>query len=362
MRKTTIRLVDGRELVFYDEDDSAERGAFDARDLPEPVVTAEMRHDPILDEWVVIASHRQTRTFLPPAGSCPLCPTSAETATEIPANTYDIVVFENRFPSLVRTAADLDGSVGPLVERRPARGRCEVVVFTSNHDGSFSGLSLERVRSVVDVWADRTAVLSAMPGIEQVFPFENCGIEIGVTLTHPHGQIYAYPFVTPKTDRMLASARRFRDETGGNLFDAVLTAERRIGDRIVDANDTWTAFVPPAARWPVEVHLYPHRQVPDLTHLTGTERDDFSRLYRSILQRLDALYDAPLPYVAGWHQAPVHRDRDVAYLHLEVFSVKRAPDKLKYLAGSESGMAVWINDATPERIAEQLRGVSDRPR
>jgi UDPglucose--hexose-1-phosphate uridylyltransferase len=237
-----------------------------------------------------------------------------------------------------------------------------VVVFTSNHDGSFSGLSLERVRSVVDVWADRTAVLSAMPGIEQVFPFENCGIEIGVTLTHPHGQIYAYPFVTPKTDRMLASARRFRDETGGNLFDAVLTAERRIGDRIVDANDTWTAFVPPAARWPVEVHLYPHRQVPDLTHLTGTERDDFSRLYRSILQRLDALYDAPLPYVAGWHQAPVHRDRDVAYLHLEVFSVKRAPDKLKYLAGSESGMAVWINDATPERIAEQLRGVSDRPR
>jgi UDPglucose--hexose-1-phosphate uridylyltransferase len=194
-----------------------------------------------------------------------------------------------------------------------------------------------------------------MSGIEQVFPFENCGIEIGVTLTHPHGQIYAYPFVTPKTARMLRSARRYQTETGRNLFAEVLATERRLGERVIAGNENWTAFVPSAARWPVDIHIYPHRRVPDLPELSDTERGDFAELYQSVLRKLDALYDRRLPYIAGWHQGPVNRDRDLAYLHLELFSVQRAADKLKYLAGSESGLAVWINDATPERIAQMLR-------
>lgn len=358
MKKTTTKMADGRELIYYDEDESVVRDDVDERDLPHLEVTSEIRHDPLLDEWVVIASHRQTRTFLPPTSQCPLCATTADNATEIPASDYDLVAFENRFPSLALDSLDIDPSVSvdsDLVERRPARGRCEVVVFTSNHEQSFSELPLRRVRSVIDVWADRTAALSEMPGIEQVFPFENCGVEIGVTLSHPHGQIYAYPFVTPKTNRMLRSARRHQDETGRNLFADVLAAERRLGVRVVDENRNWTAFVPSAARWPVDVHLYPHRQMPDLTHLTDEERDDFSSLYLSILKRLDALYDRRLPYIAGWHQAPVNRDHDLAYLHLEVFSVQRAADKMKFLAGSESGMSVWINDSTPEQIAQMLR-------
>lgn len=358
MKKTTAKLADGRELIYYDEDESVIRNVVDERDLPELYVTSEIRHDPILDEWVVIASQRQTRTFMPPTSQCPLCVTTGDNATEIPSASYDVVAFENRFPSLATDALDVDPAVkvdSNLVERRPARGRCEVVVFTSDHDQSFSELPVKRVRTVVDVWADRTAALSAMPGVEQVFPFENCGLEIGVTLSHPHGQIYAYPFVTPNTNRMLRSARRHRDETGRNLFADVLAAERRIGDRVVEENDNWTAFVPSAARWPVEVHLYPHQQMPDLTHLIDEERDDFSSIYLSTLKRLDALYDHRLPYIAGWHQAPVNRDRDLAYLHLEILSVQRATDKLKYLAGSESGMAVWINDAAPELIAEMLR-------
>ncbi len=360
MKKTPTKMADGRELIYYDEDESVVRSAVDQRELPELHVTSEMRFDPILGEWVVMASHRQARTFLPPTNRCPLCSTTPDNPSEIPAAEYDVVVFENRFPSLALGALDVeDTSVvdTDLVPIRPARGRCEVVVFTNNHDQAFSELPIERVRTVIDVWADRTRDLSAMPGIEQVFPFENCGIEIGVTLRHPHGQIYAYPFVTPKTERMLRNARLHRESTGRNLFADVLAAERRIGERIVAANDTWTAFVPPAARWPVDVHIYPHRRMPDLTELTETERDDFAGLYLDVLQRLDALYDQPLPYIAGWHQAPVSRDRDLAYLHMEVFSIKRDADKLKYLAGSESGMAVWINDATPEQIAQKLREV-----
>lgn len=358
MKKTPVKMADGRELIYYDEDESVLREIADLRDLPELQVTSEIRHDPILDEWVVVASHRQTRTFLPPANLCPLCATNEEHATEIPAPDYDVVVFENRFPSLALTALEVDPSVPvdpDLVERRPARGRCEVVVFTSDHDRSFSQLPVERVRTVLDVWADRTAALSAMPGIEQVFPFENCGVEIGVTLSHPHGQIYSYPFVAPKTNRMLRSARLHQEKTGRNLFTDVLAAERRLGSRVVAANENWTAFVPSAARWPIDLHLYPHRQMADMTQLNDAERDDFAELYLGILKKLDALYGKPLPYIAGWHQAPVNQDRDLAYLHLELFSVQRAADKLKYLAGSESGMAVWINDATPEQIANMLR-------
>jgi UDPglucose--hexose-1-phosphate uridylyltransferase len=294
----------------------------------------------MLDEWVVMASHRQCRTFLPPADACPLCPSRDGKQTEIPSDDYDVVVFENRFPSL-------SGHTG---------GRCEVVCFSSDHDASFATLSADRARLVVDAWADRTAALSALPGVEQVFCFENRGEEIGVTLSHPHGQIYAYPFVTPHTRQMLTTARRHAEAGAANLFAGVLAAERR-AERVVVSSAHWTAFVPAAARWPVEVHLFPHRQVPDIPALTDAERDDFVRVYLDVLQRFDALYAAPLPYIAAWHQAPVGADRDLGYLHLQLFSIRRAADKLKFLAGSESAMGAFITDVLPEDVAARLREV-----
>jgi UDPglucose--hexose-1-phosphate uridylyltransferase len=187
--------------------------------------------------------------------------------------------------------------------------------------------------------------------------FENRGVEVGVTLHHPHGQIYGYPFVTPKTSRMLEVAAAYRAEHGSAVLGDVLAAERAAGTRIVASSDHWTAFVPSAARWPVEVHVVPHRQVPDLPALSDVERDDFATIYLEVLRRLDGLYNRPLPYIAAWHQAPVRTGRDLAWLHLEVFSVLRTADKLKYLAGSESGMAVWINDTAPEQVAERLRAI-----
>ncbi|MHA6794490.1 galactose-1-phosphate uridylyltransferase [Pseudonocardia bannensis] len=340
---TSGRLADGREIVFYDESPRARRVIADTRDLPPVTGHSEIRYDPLLDEWVALAAHRQARTFLPPADRCPLCPSGPGRATEIPAPDYDVVVFENRFPAFG----------GEL-------GRCEVVCFSSDHTTSFSRLSPERVRLIVDVWADRTVRLAAHTGVEQVFCFENRGAEIGVTLDHPHGQIYGYPFLTPRTRRQLDSAHRHRDRTGRNLFADVLAAERDAAVRVVAETAHWTAFVPTAARWPVEVHLYPHRGAPDLPALTSDERDDLATLYLDLLARLDALHgDAagPLPYMACWHQAPVHTDRDLARLHLEIFSVRRAPGRLKYLAGSESGMGVFINDTLPEQVAARLREI-----
>jgi UDPglucose--hexose-1-phosphate uridylyltransferase len=240
----------------------------------------------------------------------------------------------------------------------PGEGRCEVICFSSDHDLSFADLSEDQARLVLDVWIDRTEDLARYPGIEQVFCFENRGPEIGVTQTHPHGQIYAYPFATPRTNRMLDMTTSYRRRFGRNVFDDLLAAERADGSRIVAQNSHWLAFVPYAARWPYEVHLYPKRRRTDLTGLDEDERDAFPAIYLDLLQRFDQLFDTPAPYIAAWHQAPAHDGgRDFA-LHLELFTNRRSSGKLKFLAGSEAGMDVFANDITPEQAAKRLRALA----
>ncbi|KOV27982.1 galactose-1-phosphate uridylyltransferase [Streptomyces sp. XY152] len=344
-------MADGRELIYYDLGDDTVRDAVDRRPLDATVTTSEIRRDVLLGDSVAIASHRQGRTYHPPADECPLCPSEGDRLSEIPDSSYDVVVFENRFPSLAGDS-----------------GRCEVVCFTSDHHSSFAGLSERQARLVLDAWTDRTSELSHLPSVEQVFCFENRGAEIGVTLQHPHGQIYAYPFTTPRTALTLRQVAAHKEATGGeNLFDAVLERERA-DERIVLEGEHWVAFVPYAAHWPYEVHLYPKRRVPDLLGLDEAARTEFPRMYLELLQRFDRIFgegEPPTPYIAAWHQAPFGTleefdgvTRDDFALHLELFTIRRTSGKLKFLAGSESGMNVFINDVPPERAAERLREVA----
>jgi UDPglucose--hexose-1-phosphate uridylyltransferase len=361
-RRTDGRLADGREIYFYDRPGRPLRDVADPRDLTAPSIASDLRYDRLLDEWVAVAALRQHRTNLPASDECPLCPSRDGRWTEVPQSDYDVVVLANRFPSLVPPAsstpvdlsprADEDG-VAPLI--RPNVGRCEVVSFTSDHDVAFHELPPEQARLVVDVWADRTRELATWPNVEQVFCFENRGDEIGATIRHPHGQIYAFPYVAPRTRQMLAAAESYRERHGGNLFADLLAMEQRDGRRVVIRGDSWTVFVPVAARWPVEVHLLPDRQVAELAELSDAERDDFVAVYLDVLRRLDRLYEKPLPYIAAWHQAPVREGRDLAYAHLQVYSMQRTADRWKYLAGSESGMGAFVNDVRPEDLAERLR-------
>ncbi len=397
MWKSTAKLADGREIIYFDESPGLGRAdVADKRDLspgaapPHDLAAAEeLRWDPLLGEWVVIAARRQERTFLPPAADCPLCPSTPDRSTEIPAADYDVVVFENRFPSLRGASsdgadsdgADRDGahsngahSTGPArhgapaavaagrarnigPEPRAAFGRCEVVCFTADHGASFASLTPLRVRTVVAAWADRTAALGAAAGVAQVYCFENRGEEIGVTLHHPHGQIYAFPFVTPRTRQMLAQVRAHGAAGRGNLFDDLLAGELADGRRVVARNDHWIAFVPAASRWPYEVMLFPAVRAPDLPAVTEAARTAFGDVYLDVLGRLDALFGIRMPYIAAWHQAPVSDSfaRREFGLHLQVMPVLRAPGKLKYLAGTESGMGVWTNDVMPEAAARMLR-------
>jgi UDPglucose--hexose-1-phosphate uridylyltransferase len=323
-----------------------------------------MRLDVLTGDWISIAANRQNRAFLPPAELDPLAPQSATNPSEIPSR-YDVAVFENKSPSfgpaLASATDDVPAGIDPprglddlaeygLGRTRTSVGRTEVVCFSPEHSGSFGTQTVTRARTVIEAWADRTAALSALPGIEQVFPFENRGQEIGVTLPHPHGQIYAYPYVTPRTQRLLTALER----TGPDLFDRIIAFESA-SERVILTGEHWTAFVPFAARWPLEIHLVPHRHVADFAETSDAERDELAPLYLRLLRGVDALYDSPTPYIAAWHQAPVHVGRDGARLHLELTSPRRAADKLKYLAGSEAAMGAWIGDVPPETAAARLR-------
>jgi UDPglucose--hexose-1-phosphate uridylyltransferase len=351
-------LADGRELFYYDAEPGQDRSAEDLRtDLPAVSTTSQVRWDPLFHTHTVIADYRQTRTYKPPADLCPLCPSRDGMSTEIPAPDYEVVVFENRFPSFSLQAAETVPFVTePPFRSAPGSGRCEVVCFTPDHNGSFSSLTPRQARTVIDAWADRTGALAAHDSIEYVFCFENRGEEIGVTLSHPHGQIYGYPFVPPRFFNAAQTARRFRERTGECLQCVLLRAELDAGKRIVAATDHWVAYVPFAARWPYEVRVVPHAHVPDLPALDDALRDDLAVIYLEVLRKFDTLFDTPAPYIAGWQQAPLRSERADWHVAAEVLTIRRAPGKLKYLAGSESGAGVWINDVAPETAAARLRG------
>lgn len=360
--KHEAKLSDGRDLIYFDDSGSAlsPNRKTDQREPAERPGVAEMRLDSLTSEWVSVAAHRHGRAFLPPANQCPLCPTTAENLSELP-DVFDVAVFENKSPSfgpeLLPTADEHYASVETLSlgATRKSVGRCEVVVFSPEHLGSLGAMPVERVKTVLDALADRTAELQTLPGVLQVFPFENRGQEIGVTLHHPHGQIYAYPFVTPRTQKLLASIERY----GADLFEQTLKFEQD-SERVLIRSENFTAYVPFAGRWPIEIHLLPHRHVQHLAQLTDGERAELAEVYRRLLQSLDEIYDTPTPYIAAWHQAPLVEAGKNVRLQLQITSPRRAADKLKYLAGSESAMGAFIADFAPEKTAAQIREVLNR--
>lgn len=362
MRRTATHLSDGRELIYFDGSDAPARAAIDRRGLP-PGSTSQgvMRFDALAGEWVAIAGHRQTRTFLPSASECPLCPSDGDNLSEIPESSYEVVVFENRFPSFLLGDVSPDTALSPAwgVEL-PAHGRCEVVAFSQEHGGSIAALMEGHMSLVMAAWIDRTRELSELDGIRYVFVFENRGAEVGVTLHHPHGQIYAYPYVPPAAATILREAGAYRERTDRSLIADVVDAEIRSGDRVIYRDDEWVAFVPYAARWPFEIHVHPVRDCASLADLTSDQCASFCAFYPRLIRALDAIFEAPLPYMSGWIQRPAHataqETRD-SRLFLRLISNRRAADKLKYLAGSEALMGAFINDMSPEATAQLIRDV-----
>jgi UDPglucose--hexose-1-phosphate uridylyltransferase len=318
----------------------------------------ERRRDPVTGEWRTFATHRQDRTFLPSADACPLCPTTEPAApTEVPAAAYQLVVFDNRFPSLSPAPPEPSVAAGGLYDVMPALGATEVVLYTDRHDLTFAQLDPERVRRLIDVWTDRYDVLGARPEIAYVFIFENKGQVIGVTLDHPHGQIYGFPEIPPRPRRELEEAARFYDDRGTCVYCDVVAHEQAEGVRIVTSNDHFLAFVPFAARYPYEVHVAPRRHAPSLLDLTAPERDSLAAVLIEVTGAYDALFGFSLPYVMAMHQSPTDDGEwlHVSHLHVEFTPPNRSADRLKYLAGAELAAGAFINDTVPEATASALR-------
>lgn len=317
---------------------------------------SELRWDPINREWVITATHRQNRTFKPPKDYCPLCSTiEGGFPTEVPGE-YDLVVFENKFPSLQPVAPEPAIDSNELYPVGKAEGICEVVLFTSEHNGIMSKEPLSRFIKLVKVWKDRYEDLGSKDFIDYVFIFENKGEEVGVTLEHPHGQIYAYPFIPPKIKKELDSSQDHYEKKGECLFCRVINEEREDGSRIVTNNDSFTAIVPFFARYTYEVHIYANNHLPSFKEFNEKNIEDLAAILKRVIQKYDNLFGFVFPYIMSIHQQPTDGSgQKYSHFHIEFYPPYRTKDKLKYLAGSEAGAGAYINNSLAEDKAKELR-------
>ena len=357
MYKQRLMKPDGRALLLYGREPVPAGLTAPSPAGPAREPNAHLRWHPLRGEWVAYASHRQNRTFLPPPEYNPLAPTTDENSpTEVPAGAWDVAVFENLFPTLTMAAHDAP-EIG--VPTREGKGVCEVIVFTQDAKASLGRLPLSRIELLIDVWADRYVELGEIPEIQYVYPFENRGVEVGVTLHHPHGQLYAYPFVPPVPAQELRQQRNYLDEHGRGLLEDFITRELADGVRMLYENDHAVAFMPICARYSYEVWVVPRRPAASFADLLPAERGDFARALKTVLLKFDGLWGRPFPYILGFHQAPTDgEDHPEAHHHAEFYPAFRMPGRLKYLAGSEIGAGVFTADTLPEQKVEELKAIA----
>ncbi|ALF52913.1 galactose-1-phosphate uridylyltransferase [Nostoc piscinale CENA21] len=348
---------DGRKLTLYSRKPIASQIEATSPSNEPVQANPHLRWHPLRGEWVAYASHRQGRTFMPPPEYNPLAPTSNPNfPTELPQGKYDVAVFDNRFPSMSLTA---NNPPQTIVETLPANGACEVVVFTQDAHASLSSLELTHLDLLLEVWGDRTRELGLNPQIQYVLPFENKGVEVGVTLHHPHGQIYAYPFVPPIPARMLAMQQEYYQEHGRGLLQDLIQQEIADNQRIIYQDEDAIAFVPVCARYPYEVWIAPIQPVSNFTELSPKQRFGLAKALKTVTLKYDGLWNRPFPYLMAWFGAPTDGlAHPEAHLHAQFYPPYRTRERLKYLAGTELAAGMFANDALPEEKAKELQAVA----
>ncbi len=307
----------------------------------------EFRLDPLTREWVLIVGNRQDRPNLP-TKDCPFCPGGLEAPSE-----YDAYAFSNRWPALVSgepTDFDAIAAAGEIVA--PGVGAAEVVLYAPDHSGSLATIGIDGCRRVVDLWAERTAALLATPEICSVLIFENRGGEVGATIPHPHGQIYAFGFVPP-LQRIEAAVLA---EHGCSICKDCEAGEDADRERLVYDSNGWSASVPYAAGYPYELLLAPSDHIGSLDLLASDARDGLAAALNSIVECYDRLFDAPMPYMMWIHQetSPATLSPG-AHLHLHFAPALRSPNIQRYVAAAEVGSRVLSNPLLPETAAKHLR-------
>jgi UDPglucose--hexose-1-phosphate uridylyltransferase len=359
MHTLELTKPDGRRLTLYSRQ-PIDPGLQAPSPFAEPLnAAAHLRWHPLRGEWVTYAAYRQGRTFMPPPEYNPLAVTTdPRNPTEVPAGAWDIAVFDNRFPALGTPPAGAAPPPELIVPTAPADGQCEVVVFTQDPKASLGVLPLAQIELLLQVWGDRTQRLAARQDVQYVLPFENRGAEVGVTLHHPHGQIYAYPVVPPVPARMQQVALAHHRSRGRGVLEELIEAERRDGRRILYEGPHAVAFVPVCARYPYEVWIAPIAPVEGFARLGEGQRADLARALKTVLLKYDGLWQRPLPYLMAWYQAPTDGEpHPESHLHAQLYPPYRTRGRLKYLAGTEIAADFFAMDALPEEKARELQQV-----
>lgn len=313
----------------------------------------ELRFNPLTGEWVIISSTRSSRPVLP-EGSCPLCPGVLELEKD-----YDLAVFDNRYPSLLLNAEEPHTYGSRVLKTEKAIGKCEVIMYTSEHNSAVSKLNLKQLTKLIEVWCDRYRELSNLNGIKYIFIFENRGKEVGATLSHAHGQLYAFPFIPKRIKEKLHTIKTYYLK---NLSCALcdLIKENSLEKNIVRETEYMLTVVPPYARFPYEVHIYPKRHVSAIIDLTAREKIDLAVAIGDVAKRYDKLFDEAFPYMMTLYNPPVNTGEihdDYFHFHVEFNPPKRTKDKLKWMASVETGSWTFINPSEPEEVAKKLREV-----
>jgi len=356
MHRERLQKPDGRRLTLYSREPIELAGPVLSPRPPGAEPNPHLRWHPLRGTWVAYAAYRQDRTFLPPPEWNPLLP-SADTTnpTELPAGRYDVAVFDNLFPAMHPAAHDPPRLA---VDTLPANGRCEVVVFTQDPRTSLGRLPLDHLQLLIDVWAERTEMLGREPPVRYVLPFENRGVEVGVTLHHPHGQIYAYPFVPAVPARMQELQAEHLRTAGAPLLKSLIDMELRERVRLLYEGPHAVAFVPICAQYPYEVWVAPREPAPQLAALRPEQRADLAKALKTTLLKYDGLWQRPFPYLMAWYQAPTDgAPHPEAHVHAQFYPPYRTRDKLKYLAGTELAAGMFASDALPEDKALELQRV-----
>jgi len=311
----------------------------------------ELRWDPILREWIIVSSAREKRPLFP-KDHCPFCPG----AEDVPKSEWSVLSIPNRFPSLLADPPPPDIKGDRLYRCKPARGVCEVIVYTPEHTASLAELNVDQIKSIVELWIRRFKVLGDLDYVKYVFIFENKGRVIGVTLDHPHGQIYAFPFIPPLIKRELSSSKRYWKRTGDCLFCRIIEKEREDASRIVCENEDFICFLPFFARWPYGVHIYPRRHLQALTDLKEEECSALASILKEVLMKFDNLFHMSFPYLMVLHQRPTDGKPYPHYhFHIEFYPPYRERDKIKHFASVEIGAGTVTFDYSPESKAKELR-------
>jgi UDPglucose--hexose-1-phosphate uridylyltransferase len=312
---------------------------------------AELRWHPLINDWVMIASSRQGRPQMP-KDWCPFCPGSGKVPEQ-----YDVYEYDNDFPALSQNPPEPDDVANDFFKVRPAYGKCEVILYSPGHTVTLPELPAAHIRKLVDLWVERFGVLKADPKIKYVLIFENRGDVVGVTMPHPHGQIYGYSVMPKKLELELAASSSYYKENGRCLFCDMLREEQKAAKRIIFENEYFTCFLPFFTEYPYGVYILSKQHLGAIDELDDGQRDALAQTLKETAGMFDSLFDYKFPYMMCMHNAPVNSGdtSDSYHFHIEFFPPMRAADKQKFNASSETGAWASCNPTCPEEKAEELR-------